>query len=584
MEEEKAAAYYDELVLKGGAAARFKQGLGFARQSGDAIRADTKDAYFSMSNFVKSESLNEPVGVGEEKRIENVGQDGSVLRQQSRQGDALFSASKSAGFDALNSPQSPKISRILPSSDRNSSPEKEENRLGKSIGGHSGGCSSRFRSSKGRSSERYRLESSRRQDRERRHTSHKRASCDRGVGRSCRSPNKSSHSRRHTNASGSACRRKGADDRSRDRNNSSSLSSGSSLSIATRRSIRKRRDMKRGSSWSSSGYSTDSQLHGKRSSSRSSTSSLSNSSLSAHRKTLQKSRTHVSRRRRSLPRPENNMKHSGSRLRHRLLHRANRSRSPSGIGSARTSDSPPSRRKGHDRKERKYTDSSGRRERDQSSASPGRKRTQGCMVDGDGKSERKVEPARNVSGHLERPVMRDFSKLIQGYDSMTPAEKVKAKIRMQLSETVAKDTTHMGMEWERFDFNREAPLDGDAELSHFGDVTGGCDDTSFLQNTGSTFLSSDLQARREAQTQAAHETAIFGVPVNPSTFEEDDSCIKDEQSGLTRENATVYDEKSAQRTSSRRGFISEQVFLMQQKSWRERALKTQDQRASYPGT
>uniref|UniRef100_A0A3Q7J732 Uncharacterized protein n=1 Tax=Solanum lycopersicum TaxID=4081 RepID=A0A3Q7J732_SOLLC len=37
MEEEKAAAYYDELTRKGEGAARFKQGLGFSSTSNDAV-------------------------------------------------------------------------------------------------------------------------------------------------------------------------------------------------------------------------------------------------------------------------------------------------------------------------------------------------------------------------------------------------------------------------------------------------------------------------------------------------------------------------------------------------------------------
>jgi hypothetical protein len=89
---------------------------------------------------------------------------------------------------------------------------------------------------------------------------------------------------------------------------------------------------------------------------------------------------------------------------------------------------------------------------------------------------------------------RDFLKLIPNFDSMTPAEKVKAKMKLQLSETVVKDTAKgMTGEWERFDFDKDAPLDDEAKLDYFGDGTGAIDDTGHMRNTGSTLLSTANQ-------------------------------------------------------------------------------------------
>ncbi|RVX18613.1 hypothetical protein CK203_006732 [Vitis vinifera] len=52
----------------------------------------------------------------------------------------------------------------------------------------------------------------------------------------------------------------------------------------------------------------------------------------------------------------------------------------------------------------------------------------------------------------------DYARLIDGYDKMTPAERVKAKMKLQLSETAEKDATKgMGSGWERFEFNKECP-------------------------------------------------------------------------------------------------------------------------------
>lgn len=123
----------------------------------------------------------------------------------------------------------------------------------------------------------------------------------------------------------------------------------------------------------------------------------------------------------------------------------------------------------------------------------------------------------NASSLKEKAQTVDYSKLINGFDSMTPAEKVKAKMRLQLSETVGKDTKKgMSEDWERFDFNKEAPLDDDAKLDYFGDDTGAKDDTEFLRNTGTTFLSSAGQAKRESDIQAAHDAAIFGTHIRSS--------------------------------------------------------------------
>uniref|UniRef100_A0ACD5VQJ8 Uncharacterized protein n=2 Tax=Avena sativa TaxID=4498 RepID=A0ACD5VQJ8_AVESA len=57
----------------------------------------------------------------------------------------------------------------------------------------------------------------------------------------------------------------------------------------------------------------------------------------------------------------------------------------------------------------------------------------------------------------------DYSRLIKGYEKMTPAERVKAKMKLQLSETASKDST-LGTAtggWGRFEFNKDAPLDED---------------------------------------------------------------------------------------------------------------------------
>lgn len=79
---------------------------------------------------------------------------------------------------------------------------------------------------------------------------------------------------------------------------------------------------------------------------------------------------------------------------------------------------------------------------------------------------------------------------------MTPAERVKAKMKLQLSETAAKDST-LGtatVGWERFQFNKDAPLDEDNN-----DVEVANDDASLVKNIGKSFRLSAVEVHKEKQ-------------------------------------------------------------------------------------
>ncbi|CAM6025477.1 unnamed protein product [Sphagnum balticum] len=188
---------------------------------------------------------------------------------------------------------------------------------------------------------------------------------------------------------------------------------------------------------------------------------------------------------------------------------------------------------------------------------------------------------------------RDFLKLIPNFDSMTPAEKVKAKMKLQLSETVVKDTAKgMTGEWERFDFDKDAPLDDEAKLDYFGDKGR---QTSLICRTGnrSQFI---LQARREAQIQAAHDAAIFGAPV-ATTHElktkkggsghrvrdsEEDNWAARRRSDVT--SLTDEEERPKVTETPGTGVVSEQIIAMQSAgSWQERAKKMREARAAAAG-
>ncbi|MQL86121.1 hypothetical protein Taro_018636 [Colocasia esculenta] len=73
MEEDKAAAYYDELSRKGEGAARFKQGLGFSSSSSapDLKRPPSAAASF-LSNFVRASSPGKATEIQKEAQLERI--------------------------------------------------------------------------------------------------------------------------------------------------------------------------------------------------------------------------------------------------------------------------------------------------------------------------------------------------------------------------------------------------------------------------------------------------------------------------------------------------------------------------------
>ncbi|CAM0148647.1 unnamed protein product [Urochloa decumbens] len=156
----------------------------------------------------------------------------------------------------------------------------------------------------------------------------------------------------------------------------------------------------------------------------------------------------------------------------------------------------------------------------------------------------------------------DYSRLIEGYDRMTPSERVKAKMKLQLSETSAKDST-LGtgtVRWERFKFNKDAPLDEDND-----DVEVANDDASIVKNIAKSFRLSALESKHEDKVRDAHEAAIFGVPTTSFLNTE---AVEDELKANDEEEKA--EDVETQPSSS---LISDKVLAMQKGSWRERAQK-----------
>ncbi|KAF7806126.1 serine/Arginine-related protein 53 [Senna tora] len=144
----------------------------------------------------------------------------------------------------------------------------------------------------------------------------------------------------------------------------------------------------------------------------------------------------------------------------------------------------------------------------------------------------------------------DYARLIQGYDKMSPAERVKAKMKLQLSETSEKDTGK-GVGWERFEFNKDAPLDDE-------EIEVAEDDASLVKHIGQSFRFSAVKARREEQIQAAHEEAMFGASAIPPPIISDSEPEKENN------------EKEDKRKDLATSLLSESVLAKRKGSWRDR--------------
>ncbi|XP_027331688.1 probable ATP-dependent RNA helicase DDX46 [Abrus precatorius] len=214
-----------------------------------------------------------------------------------------------------------------------------------------------------------------------------------------------------------------------------------------------------------------------------------------------------------------------------------------------------SRRRSRSRDRYRHRDSDGDRDRDkrQRERERGRRRSRSVSPRKQRRSENDASDVRKRGKVSEmrkgKNAEVDYSKLIQGYQDMSSAERVKAKMKLQLSKTAAQDS-EKGVGWERFEFNKDAPLDDDEEIEAAED------DASLVKHVGQSFRFSAVEARREEQIQAAHEEAMFGATTHPPPISTD--------SEPERENEEV--DKKQVVTS----LLSETVLAKQKGSWRDR--------------
>ncbi|KAG2599888.1 probable ATP-dependent RNA helicase DDX46 isoform X1 [Panicum virgatum] len=239
-----------------------------------------------------------------------------------------------------------------------------------------------------------------------------------------------------------------------------------------------------------------------------------------------------------------------------------RSRSPSRSSRRRSRSRSRSRERRRRSRSRERDRRSSRRRSRSRSRSPSRRSGRSSLSEGrrDRHGDRRHDDGRDSSkGRGGRDGGKvDYSRLIEGYDRMTPAERVKAKMKLQLSETSAKDSTlgSATVRWERFEFNKDAPLDEDHD-----DVEVANDDASLVKNIGKSFRLSAVESKHEDRVRDAHEEAIFGVPIDTEAAENELKANDEEEKA---------EDIEAQPSSS---LISDKVLAMQKGSWRERAQK-----------
>ncbi|WOL17482.1 serine/Arginine-related protein 53 isoform X1 [Canna indica] len=229
------------------------------------------------------------------------------------------------------------------------------------------------------------------------------------------------------------------------------------------------------------------------------------------------------------------------------------------------------RRRSHSRERRRESDRRRRsRDRDEdSSYSRSRKRSRSRSPYRDSRSgdrERRGGHEKEKGGEKHRSSRNksasdgvDYSQMIEGYSKMTPAERVKEKMKLQLSESVAKDTDKgMGSGWERFDFNKDAPLDDDDDEIEVAD-----DDASLVKDIGKSFRFSAVEAKREEEIKAAHDNAMFGASTAAPVLDMEPA-----------NNNNVADDATEKIVNE--PLISDKVIAMQQSSWRDRARRFRD--------
>ncbi|CAK7329003.1 unnamed protein product [Dovyalis caffra] len=225
------------------------------------------------------------------------------------------------------------------------------------------------------------------------------------------------------------------------------------------------------------------------------------------------------------------------------------------------------------------------------------------------RSEKKIDDLERERAGKEKNGSIDYSRLIDGYEKMTAAERVKARMKLQLNETgqtvdlqnlstpvrwtpcqkigksptqllqQAKKDEGMGSGWERFVFDKDAPLDDE-------EVEAAEDDAALIKHIGQSFRFSAVEERREKQIKAAHDEAMFGAPSLSASGTSDnekevdnnrkESKDTDHASGLLSEKASsvAASDHPVQEEFLERSGVSDQVDRRRRSERRGLVVKT----------
>ncbi|KAG7019840.1 hypothetical protein SDJN02_18804 [Cucurbita argyrosperma subsp. argyrosperma] len=241
---------------------------------------------------------------------------------------------------------------------------------------------------------------------------------------------------------------------------------------------------------------------------------------SPRRRSLSKERErHSHSRRRSTSRDRERHSRRRSTSRDRERHSRRRSRSRDRYGDKH-------RDKG---RERSDSDRDRRRRRSRSASRERKRSDDNRSKGGEKQKDHKVDRRKTESV--------DYSRLIEGYDKMSPAERVKAKMKLQLAETARLDDTK-------------------------GTGPAAEDDATLVKHIGQSFRFSAIEARKEEQIKAAHDEAMFGAPVGQLLSTTDNEVeLENEKSKESCDGGVATN------------LLSEKIIAKQQGSWRDRARK-----------
>ncbi|CAM8940305.1 unnamed protein product [Rhodiola kirilowii] len=169
----------------------------------------------------------------------------------------------------------------------------------------------------------------------------------------------------------------------------------------------------------------------------------------------------------------------------------------------------------------------------------------------------KTRIARNYS-LMPCLVLGKIEECKENLEENTPAARVKVKTKFQLAETAEKDATKgMGSGWERFEFDKDAPLDDEETVAVE-------DDAALVKHIGQTFRYSAVEARRAEEIKIAHDEAMFGGGASAlaPNISDDEPEVEDK----------VQKGKHSDPESS--SLVNEKVLVKQQGSWRNRVRKS----------